>query len=90
MKMIARSYMWWPSIDKSSESIAKSCQVCHEAKQTPANAPLHPWTWPSKPWQHIHLDFTGPFMASMFIVVVDAHFQVGRSAGNVKYYNIQN
>ena len=34
---------------------------------------LHPWSWPARPWQCIHLDFAGPFMGSMFMVVVDAH-----------------
>ena len=36
-------------------------------------APLHPWTWPAKPWQRINIDFAGPFEGRMFLVVVDAH-----------------
>ena len=36
-------------------------------------APLHPWLWPSKPWARIHLDFAGPFLGRMFLIVVDAH-----------------
>lgn len=35
--------------------------------------PVHPWEWPSLPWQRIHIDFAGPFLNSMFLVVVDAH-----------------
>ena len=34
---------------------------------------LHPWIWPAKPWQRIHIDFAGPFMEKMFFIVVDAH-----------------
>ncbi len=30
-------------------------------------------TWPSKPWQHIHIDFAGLFQKAMFLVAVDAH-----------------
>lgn len=22
----------------------------------------HPWQWPTQPWAHIHLDFTGPYL----------------------------
>ena len=28
---------------------------------------------PSKPWQRIHIDFAGPFMGKMFLVIVCAH-----------------
>ena len=35
--------------------------------------PLHPWVWPSRPWQRIHVDFAGPFLGKSFLVVVDAH-----------------
>lgn len=41
-------------------------------KQAPAKAPLHPWTWPSRPWQRIHADFAGPFIDKSFLLVVDA------------------
>ena len=34
---------------------------------------LHPWAWPDSPWKWIHVDFAGPFMGLMFMVVVDAH-----------------
>ena len=36
-------------------------------------APLHPWAWPEKTWQRVHLDFAGPFQGSMFLIAVDAH-----------------
>ena len=28
MKAVARSYFWWPGVDKSIENIAKSCTAC--------------------------------------------------------------
>ena len=28
MKSVARSYMWWPGIDKEIEQVAKSCESC--------------------------------------------------------------
>ena len=73
MKSIARSYVWWPGIDHDIEQLAKSCVQCQAVKNTPAVAPLHPWNWPSRPWQRIHIDFAGPFLGRTFMVVVDAH-----------------
>ena len=54
------------------EFVAKSYPKCAVVKQAPASVPLHPWIWPSQPWQRIHLDFAGPFLEKCF-VVVDAH-----------------
>ena len=28
-----------------------------------------PWLWPSKPWQHIHIDYAGPIYKKMMLVV---------------------
>jgi len=73
MKSLARSFFWWPGLDKDIEQLAKSCSSCQSIKQAPAKAPLHPWVWPTKPWQRIHVDFAGPFLGQSFLVVVDAH-----------------
>ena len=73
MKSVTRSYMWWPGMDTAIEHIAKSCQSCQSVKGNPPVVPLHPWVWPSRPWQRLHLDFAGPFQGSMFLVCVDAY-----------------
>ena len=72
MKSVARSYMWWPGLDKEVEQLAKSCQSCQAVKRVPTTTPLCPWVWPSKPWQRVHLDFAGPFEGVMLLVGVDA------------------
>ena len=61
MKSVSRSSIWWPNLDKQIENQAKLCISCQELKQAPAAVPLHPWAWPTKPWQHVHVDFAGPF-----------------------------
>ena len=33
---------------------------------------LHPWMWPEKPWQRLHIDYAGPFLGRYFLIVVDA------------------
>ena len=35
--------------------------------------PHHPWVWPARPWQRLHIDFARPFKGRMFFVLVDAH-----------------
>ena len=73
MKSLARSYIWWPGMDGDIEDLVKSCAVCQQSRPAPAVAPLHSWEWPSEPWSCLHLDFAGPFLGHMFLVLVDAH-----------------
>nr|XP_055051722.1 uncharacterized protein K02A2.6-like [Misgurnus anguillicaudatus] len=73
MKALARSYFWWPKLDADIESVVKRCVTCQEHRNSPALAPLHPWEWPSKPWQRLHIDYAGPFMGHMFLILMDAH-----------------
>ena len=40
-------------------------------KQAPPVAALHPWVWPSQPWQWVHYNFPGPFQGAMFLHAVD-------------------
>ena len=49
MKSVARSYIWWPNIDRHIEDLVKSSVSCQQSKDTRPLAPLHPWIWPSKP-----------------------------------------
>eukprot|EP00731_Ephydatia_muelleri_P015649 Em0009g73a len=71
MKGLARRFVWWPGIDADLEGKVKGCQACQEHGKAPAVAPLHPWEWPARPWSRLHLDFAGPFLGKMFMVVVD-------------------
>ena len=60
LKALARSYVWWPGIDCDIEKLVKQCFGCQKNQNMPAIAPLHPWEWPSSPWERIHIDFAGP------------------------------
>ena len=46
MKALARSYVWWPGLDKAIESKVQQCEVCQTNRPSPSKAPLHPWEWP--------------------------------------------
>ena len=73
MKALALNHVWWSGINNELESLAKSCQDCAAVKQSPAKAPLHPRSWPARPWERIHIDFAGPFMNKSFLIIVDAY-----------------
>lgn len=73
MKAVARSFVWWPGIDKEIEELAKGCNGCQQIQNDPKVAPPNTWEWPSKPWDRVHIDFAGPFLGSMFLIMVDAH-----------------
>ena len=72
MKAIARQYFWWPNMDKMIEETCRDCMQCQNNQKLPARSP-GTWNWPSGPWKRLHVDYAGPFMNSMFLIVVDAH-----------------
>ena len=73
MKLLARSYVWWPGIDLAIENTVCNCQSCQENQTSPTQSPLHPWEWPHRPWARVHMDHAGPFLGHLFLILVDAH-----------------
>ena len=72
MKSLAHSFVWWPNIDHDVENIVKSCHEYTVNQKNPSTAPIHAWEYPSKPWEGIHIDYAGPFLNKMFLIVVDS------------------
>ena len=72
-KALARGYVWWSKIDADLERVVKSCGRCREHGRMPSVAPLHPWEWPNRPWSRLQVDYAGPIMARMLLVIVDAN-----------------
>ena len=72
MKGFARGYVWWPGIDQELERCVKSCETCQVNRKSPPVSPLYPWSWPSKPWARVHVDYAGPFCGKMFLLMIDA------------------
>ena len=69
MKKVARSYAWWPRIDRDIEILVKSCDGCLQTRNKPSPVTLHPWQLAERPRQRIHIDFAGPFLQQMFLIV---------------------
>ena len=73
IKVLARSYFWWPSLDEMIETCVKQCKTCEVNQSKPASVPVHQSERTTKPWIPIHLDFAGPFLWKMFLVLTDTY-----------------
>ncbi len=51
MKSLARSYIWWPKIDKDIEHLSKSYPACQLQKNEAGKVLLYPWEWPTTSWR---------------------------------------
>ena len=73
MKQLARKYLWWPGLDKEIEETVKLCHSCQQAAKAPPAPNPASWSWPGGPWKRLHLDFAGPYLSKMYLVIVDAY-----------------
>ena len=73
MKALARMYMWWSGFDGNIEAMVKECFECQQMQSTAPPAPLRPWSWPTRPWARLHLDYAGLVKGKMFLVLIDSH-----------------
>ena len=73
MKSMPRCYVCWPKIDSDLESCIHNCSTCQDQSRKPCKAPVHPWPLSSKLWLRLHIDFAGPFMGKMFLIVLDPY-----------------
>ena len=71
MTLLARIHVWCPHIDQDIEAIVRTCNACQLVHAKPPQVPTHPWVWSTAPWKCIHVDFAGPFLGHMFLIVVD-------------------
>ncbi|XP_065225166.1 uncharacterized protein K02A2.6-like [Planococcus citri] len=68
-KQLARSYVYWPKIDRDIEEMVSACPTC--VKKDPPKEPFHPWQNPNAPWLRIHADI-GQVGNTYLLVIVDA------------------
>ena len=60
-------------MDVAIERMVKQCQKCQQIQPSPPAAPLQPWSWPTRPWSRLHVDYAGPIGTKMFLIVIDAY-----------------
>ena len=73
VKSFARTVVWWPKLDNDIEIMVRSCAKCQEQQGDPPTFLLIPWNWPTRPWSRLHIDYLGPFLEHMWLLIVDAH-----------------
>ena len=67
------SYLWWPGLDTEIERHVKDCNACRLYCRQPPVAPRHPWEWPGRTWNRIHIVYAGPFEGRMLMIIFYAH-----------------
>ena len=70
MKALAASAVWWPGIDQDIVEVTKDCEGCVRQARSDQAVPLHPWEQAWKPWQKVHIEFAGPVVGSVMLLVV--------------------
>ena len=71
-RAFARSYLWWPKLDSAIEILISSCLVCKAVQPEPPKAPLHPWSYSTRPWECIHIDYMEK-KGCYYLIVVDSY-----------------
>lgn len=71
-KAVARSYFWWPGLDRAIEGMIRSCAVCRENSPNPPRVKSNPWPKATKPFERIHIDYCGPINGENFLVIIDS------------------
>ena len=85
MKALARSFVWQPQIDRDLEELVKRCEDCQCFRNQPPVAPLQPWEWPEKPWEHVHADNAGPFLGRQFFIDANSKWMEVKAVINATY-----
>lgn len=66
IKSLARSYVWWPCLNKNIEETCKSCTVCQSVQRIPNKGVLQSWPIPiNDVWERIYIDFLGPIQVNI-------------------------
>ncbi|XP_054259272.1 uncharacterized protein K02A2.6-like [Macrosteles quadrilineatus] len=73
MKLLARSHVWWPGIEKVIEDAVLSCLIFQSTRNADSKVPLQQWPLTSERWRRIHIDFAeDPTTRQQMLIVVDS------------------
>ncbi|MCP4261893.1 MAG: transposase family protein, partial [Planctomycetes bacterium] len=59
--------------DTQIEDTARTCETCGKYGKNLPKLVDHPWAKATAPFQRVHVDFAGPFLGSMWLLLVDAY-----------------
>ncbi|XP_054257498.1 uncharacterized protein K02A2.6-like [Macrosteles quadrilineatus] len=57
IKLLSRSYVWWPGIEQGIEETVSSCYICQCTRNAAPKVPLQQWPRVYGRWQRVHIDF---------------------------------
>jgi transposase InsO family protein len=69
MKQRLRTKVWWPGMDKASESVVRTCHGCQTVAALNPPEPLKRTELPEEAWQDIAVDFLGPLPSGHYLMV---------------------
>lgn len=72
MKMMARSYVWWPLCDQDIENHVGKCVTCQQTQPVSRKPTTTKWPITTFPFQRIHIDFF-EFSAKRILLISDAY-----------------
>ena len=72
MKALSRIHVWYPTIDSDIECIVKGCADCEKVSNEPAKSIIHPWKWPVRAMDRVHIDYF-EYNNYNFLLMVDSH-----------------
>jgi len=72
MKSLARGYVWWPKMEQDIESAVRDCGTCQSLQPASRHEAFIPWTWPSRRWQRVFMDFATT-EGQKLLVTLDGH-----------------
>ena len=72
MKSLARDYVSWPKMEQDIEAHVRECGACQAMHPSIHHEAYVPWTWPSRRWQRVFMDFDTAEGQKLF-VLQDGH-----------------
>lgn len=72
MKILTRSYYWWPGIDADIENFVNSCEICNIYQPKTKEITFTMWTKSHKVWSRLHIDFLQIFQ-KYFLIIIDSY-----------------
>lgn len=71
LKMLSRSSVWWPKIDRSIEEYVLKCFSCQSTYRVPREQVLTKWPLTNFPFERVHLDLFY-FESKTFLIYIDS------------------
>lgn len=72
MKMMARSYVWWPRCDKDIEECVNNCLICQQTLPNKNGPVTSKWYSTTYPFERVHIDFASQ-AGKTFLIISDAY-----------------